>query len=327
MGLFDVGTVIKGIKFNSVSFDDIETFEEYLNANNHERVPFFSGIYSYYLPSMLAGDKFLWKIIDGSLCFFQKHRNYIELSSTPLSKKPLSEDGMFKLLEKVYKVLKVVNDNKHTSDMMYLIKNDVVKLTDKRFKKYVKNYTVYDDFIFRCSDLINLSGKKYSSRRNIVNNFKKTYPNHNFRFYTEADIPAIRRVRDVWKKERSSVLKSFWDDKIFEVRIKNVDALKYRIVVAEVDEKIQGFLMVSPHCKNTLCVVMENTNVELKGLTECLWYESLRLNQDMGEFENDGGGYTPKHGLYHYKASHRPIMMLELSSVGVDRNVFPKLKG
>ena len=163
MGLFDVGTVIKGIKFNSVSFDDIETFEEYFNANTHERVPFFSGIYSYYLPSMLAGDKFLWKIIDGSLCFFQKHRNYIELSSTPLSKKPLSEDGMFKLLEKVYKVLKVVNDNKHTSDMMYLIKNDVVKLTDKRFKKYVKNYTVYDDFIFRCSDLINLSGKKYSS--------------------------------------------------------------------------------------------------------------------------------------------------------------------
>ena len=66
------------------------------------------------------------------------------------------------------------------------------------------------DYLYLRSDLAELSGKKFHKKKNHVNNFLNTYPNHEQRLINEELIPAAFTVLEQWR--RDSLLKNDNED-------------------------------------------------------------------------------------------------------------------
>ena len=112
--------------------------------------------------------------------------------------------------------------------------------------------------------------------------------------------------------------------------LKNVDALGIKVFVMEIDGKIEGFISIARLGKDCSMVINENTNLEIQGMTEKLWYLGLEATKEFGEFSNDGNGGSPKDGLYRYKESHKPVMLIPKMAVrlndksSIDYSMFDK---
>ena len=58
------------------------------------------------------------------------------------------------------------------------------------------------NYIYRIADLTNLSGKKYHAQKNMLNHFKRSYPEYQFRPLTTALLPACAEALERWCGER-----------------------------------------------------------------------------------------------------------------------------
>lgn len=58
------------------------------------------------------------------------------------------------------------------------------------------------DYLYFRSDLAELAGKKFHKKKNLVNAFRNTYPNHGMRFLEPALIPQALEVLDRWRADR-----------------------------------------------------------------------------------------------------------------------------
>lgn len=76
------------------------------------------------------------------------------------------------------------------------------------FKKlYEKYYDIYEsrnefDYIYNSTDLINLSGKKYHSKRNHISAFSKKYDWH-YEDITELNIDKVKECADKWYQQNA----------------------------------------------------------------------------------------------------------------------------
>jgi hypothetical protein len=314
MSLFNVETAfddnvvnINGVDFNRVVLSDKKTFEDIYFKQHYSNMFWennFAYIYAYADAS--KSTDVLWKIINGFMCVFIYIRRSKRLASlvNPVAiGKKLDKNTLVEIL----KIFKKVNGSEICSNFIDMNKNNLHLFNVAR-----GNGLGYDDlpsdFIFKCEDLIKLEGSKFKSRRQVVNQFKRRYPNYVIRYATDNDLDAIFTVRDGWIKARFKNIKQVWDREIFKSMIKYRKELGIRTMVAEVDGIVEGFLTISKLCDNCSVVITENTNLKFQGMTELLWYESLKMNLDLGEYEDDGnGGLNKKDGLYRYKASNNPV--------------------
>ena len=225
-----------------------------------------------------------------------------------------------KLVECI-EILKTVNssvDKKYFSAMDYFPKDVLFECYD--IKDFYSCKDNFSDFIFRVSDLVELKGKKYKSRRHIINKFSEEHPNHTFRPYKESDFEDVMRIRERWISDRFGAnKKKVWDYYIFQEMMKLIKELGLRVFVMEVDGKIEGFITIAKLGKDCSMVINENTNLEYQGMTEKLWYLALGATSDFGEFSNDGNGGNEKDGLFRYKMSHNPVLLIPKVTVIIDK--------
>jgi len=75
------------------------------------------------------------------------------------------------------------------------------------FEKYYRDKFTFTetpesfDYIYNQSDLMNLSGKKYHSKRNHISSFLRTYENWSYEEITEQNISECKEMLDCWYKE------------------------------------------------------------------------------------------------------------------------------
>lgn len=78
----------------------------------------------------------------------------------------------------------------------------------QKFKEFYGNlYDVFEsrnefDYIYNSSDLINLSGKKYHSKRNHISSFSKQY-NWHYENITLDNIYAVKKCAEIWYAQNS----------------------------------------------------------------------------------------------------------------------------
>jgi len=89
----------------------------------------------------------------------------------------------------IYPILRGLNEK---------MKNYIMKECEHCFEFIsYRNYDV-DEYLYLSENLINLTGKKYSVKRNHLNKFLKTYPNFQERDYHFSDFPRIKEALDTW---------------------------------------------------------------------------------------------------------------------------------
>lgn len=315
---------IEGFKFNHFHIDDKPVFDDIYFSVGYDSLVWensFSYLYAY-AKSMTKNMVLLWRFVGEHLFIFEYNTKSKRISSYC---NPVSKNNQGNLRHDILlctKMMARINKTTYTSFSYFknAVFDDIFDISAIR-KNGGKKWDEYSDFIFRCSDLINLEGKKYKTRRHLVNKFKSTYPNHVVRLMTDDDFDDVIRVRNFWIKSRfDNDTKKVWDYDIFPHTLANRDVLGNRVFVIEVDGVIQGFFILARLGNNCSLVINENTNLEFEGLTEYLWYESLRRSTDLGEYENDGNGGPHGDGLYNYKMSHRPVMTIPKMGVRMNKS-------
>ena len=166
------------------------------------------------------------------------------------------------------------------------------------------------DYIYLQSDLANLSGKKYHSKRNHISVFSKKYDWHSEPI-TQENKPQILECVEKWYKENSEKMDELMETEKEGVRfmLENMQVLNMRGLAIFVDGKAVAFTLGSPINRDVFDVHIEKAlpeyataytvinNEFAKTLTD---YKYINREDDLG-----------LEGLRKAKLSYKPHILLK----------------
>lgn len=126
------------------------------------------------------------------------------------------------------------------------------------------------NYVYRIDDLTNLSGKKYHAQKNMLNHFKRNYPEYQFKPLTAALLPACRQALDFWCASRQNNNTSF-PTLLQESRAINqmfahwADLDIYGACIL-LQGQVQAFAIAEILNEDTVAVLIEKANSQIKGL-------------------------------------------------------------
>lgn len=168
------------------------------------------------------------------------------------------------------------------------------------------------DYTYLTQDLINLAGRAFHGKKNHANQFRRAYPNYEYRPITKDIIPATIDFALEWCRQRGcdgELSLAMERDAIVEC-LELFDELGYKGGVILVDGKVQAFTYGEMLNDDTAIIHVEKGNGEFKGIYAVInqefcqeaWPDTTYINreEDMGE-----------PGLRKAKESYRPVKMIE----------------
>ncbi len=165
--------------------------------------------------------------------------------------------------EKVYKLISDYQNGKHfyIAGLSAEIVNNIACIPDNCTISYDRNAS---DYIYLTQDLIELSGKKFHSKKNFVNSFKNSYK-YEFVEYNESYYQEILNLYDNWmshsehavdKKEKIAIMRALADYK----------ELNLKIGLLLVSGKIVAFSVSAISVHNIAQVFFEKADTQYKGV-------------------------------------------------------------
>lgn len=327
MGLFNLNDrikICKGVDVKLLSEEDEALFLEYLGNNDKERISFYASFY-YLFPLSESGNnfKYYYCILDNYLCIYE-YSKYTKLYSIKTS--PINKNGDYTELGTYFirfiGILSKLNGGKQIASKNVI---KVCNIVDYELFVNRRSEKDYKEFVFLCSDLINLQGKPYKTRRHMVNKFKTDNPTFEFRAFAKDDYNSAMAIYEAWilDYKKRYPKESICNSGLFEITLKRIldGCHNYDAFVCAINGKVEGIIVLTPLCKDTCSVLLEYTNLNIVGMTEFMWYESLRNVNYL--YENDGTGGPDSDGLFFYKNSHKPIMFLETRTISLNKKGSP----
>jgi len=169
----------------------------------------------------------------------------------------------------------------------------------------------YFDYIYYRSDLVELKGKKYQSKRNHINKFNKEYK-FEYLPITKDIVPLCLKLEDEWCKNNACKCD---EDLLNERRsmiytLQHLDRLDGIGGAIRVDDKIVAFSFGSPINKNTFGIHVEKADIRIEGIYSVInqlfashipeQYVYVNREEDLGV-----------EGLRKAKLSYHPVILLE----------------
>lgn len=174
----------------------------------------------------------------------------------------------------------------------------------------------YSDYIYLREDLATLKGKKFQSKRNHINNFKKQY-SYEYLPITPELVPHCLRLEHKWFKANDPT--SEGDDLTFERRsltyaLQNFEALGLMGGAIRVGSEIVAFTFGSPINHNTFGVHVEKADVSYQGTFTIINQEfASRIPEQYIYVNREEDLGLP--GLRQAKLSYNPVFLLEKNVV------------
>ncbi|TWV13141.1 DUF2156 domain-containing protein [Bacteroidaceae bacterium HV4-6-C5C] len=169
----------------------------------------------------------------------------------------------------------------------------------------------YADYIYLRSDLATLSGKKFQSKRNHVNKFRRTY-NYEYLPLTSDRIPECLELEAEWCKQNDCDQTDGTGNerRALIYALHNFDALGLTGGILHVDGKIVAFTFGMPINQDTFGVHVEKADTRIDGAYAMINYEFanhipekyiyLNREEDLG-----------LEGLRKAKLSYQPTLLLD----------------
>ncbi len=178
------------------------------------------------------------------------------------------------------------------------------------------------DYVYRASDIIELKGNAYASKRNEINKFKKTNPD--FQIATlDIDLHGndILLLINNWVSERikympdenmDTFLDGIYAERIATKRlIQDYHQLSLIGLVIFIDDRLVGFTVGERINKTTASVIIEKTDFHVLGCAQFIFREFAKVlfeNYDI-EFINVGDDMGFEN-LKKVKMSYRPTKLI-----------------
>lgn len=169
------------------------------------------------------------------------------------------------------------------------------------------------DYIYLQEDLAELKGRKFSSKKNKINKFKKMY-NFTYEKISKENIEDIRAFQRRWTENRKEDTIIISETLGIEELLNNYERLELRGGVIKVDEKIVAYAIGEKLTENMGVIHIEKGILDYQGS-----YQMINMYVAKEEFsdvefinrEDDFGSV----GLREAKLSYQPIKFLKKYSV------------
>lgn len=230
-------------------------------------------------------------------------------SKDPFGLQPIGTGQKEKALEILFGCL---NELTVSPSIRRVSENFVNEYVD--FNRYT---TIFDrdnsDYVYRTRDLIELEGRKYHRKKNLLNKFMKNYRS----VYRELDIELVECFMDM--QESWCLLKNCLDtpdllseDYAVHVALKYLEELDYQGGAIQIDFKIEAFSLGEVLNPNTAVIHIEKANPDIPGLYSAInqlfcshaWnhIEYINREQDLGVegLRQAKESYYPHHMVNKY---------------------------
>lgn len=151
----------------------------------------------------------------------------------------------------------------------------------------------YHDYIYKTKELIELKGKKYSSKRNFIKQFEKQNFKTIFETITSQNIEDVKQFLIKWFNKHSNDDESIiWEKNALELTLNNLELFELKTIVLKIDGIIEAFAIGTYITNNMAVLQYKKANSTIKGLyqyfdKECIKimfseYEYINFESDMG---------------------------------------------
>lgn len=274
----------------------------------------------------LSNGSGFFSIIEDSFCFFLLTNGQLSMLLPPIGKQgnaALAMSRCFALMEEnnssqIYTKIEYVDEILVSSFADHL--EEGTSMLDIHDGYVIERSLV--DYVYNSIDLIDLKGNNYSSKRNEINKFKRSYPEHQIETLSvEKHAEGITRLVNQWISDRMKYMPleqtDAFIDGIYSERIaikrmlKDYQALDLIGLVILIEGEIKGFTVGEKINRDTASVIVEKTDFEILGCAQYIFREfakvlaneygitSINVGDDMG-FEN----------LKKVKMSYRPSKLI-----------------
>ena len=285
---------IDKLKFLPITIDDKEIFDEFfINNDSISCANDFSTIFCWNVEGNVR-----YTIVDDDVLIVYniyegKKAYYFPISKSKQNIRPYVE-----------MILDCENYNCHF--IAQLEQNALNQISD------IEGYELIDDrdfsdYIYLSKDLQDLKGKKYHSKRNHLNKFRKSY-SYTFREYEKSDYQKCMDLYDLWLERSGSSPTS--EKTAIELALKNYQALKLKCGVIEIDGEIKAFSINSllPN-KRAGNVLFEKADVNYDGIFAAINNFSVKMFfKDIEYINRQEDMGIP--GLRKAKLSYHPAFIL-----------------
>lgn len=198
-------------------------------------------------------------------------------------------------------------------------KNGKIVFIPESYKEFLKeDFIVTDerdsfDYIYLQEDLAELKGRKFSSKKNKINKFKKTY-NFTYEKISRENIEDIRIFQREWTENRKEDTIIISETMGIEELLNNYETLELRGGVIKVDGKIVAYAIGEKLTENMGVIHIEKGIFDYQGS-----YQMINMYVAKEEFsdvklmnrEDDFGSL----GLREAKLSYQPIEFIKKYSI------------
>ena len=294
-------------ELNEITIDKKELFERYL-----KRRISISSEFSF-------TNLFMWRksydirytIINDMLCILPKHADGPRSATFPIGF--IGEDGKALDIKPVINELLSFFDDIGEAPLFRLYDDRTVKaLTDAFPDRFIITEDRNSfDYVYRVDELIALSGKKFHSKKNHINKFKKLYPNFEYCKMTPDFAGECLALFDSWSNNKDYGQDGYSEEReaICEL-LNNWDVLGVIGGCLRVDGEMVAFSLGEELSNDTVVIHLEHANTDYEG---CF----AMMNQQFLEHEWQNYTYVNREedmgipGLRKAKESYKPTLMIK----------------
>lgn len=177
----------------------------------------------------------------------------------------------------------------------------------------------FPDYIYHTTDLIQLRGNAYKTKRNEINQFCRTYPTHRIEPLARRHWLGMRELLSTWMQDRLKGLRGTavtefiagveLERQGIERALAHYDALGLSGLCLLIDDRVEGFTFGERISPTMASVLVEKTNFAIPGAAQYLFREFARTFSDC-TYINVGDDLGLEN-LRRVKMSYRPVMFGE----------------
>lgn len=291
------------INFKRIEKADKPIFDEFYKANYYENAyACFTGLYMWRNLSNTC-----WAMVDDVIYLAAQWKNKTA-AFQPLCSPDKVQDAIAKIIE----LFEERGDKLHLYGLEKSFVEELAKYPDAQFE--ISSDRDTSDYVYSAESLINLSGRKFHSKKNHVNSFYKDYPSAEYLPITADIIPKCRDELNRWYGSRAAdnpddVFLRYEHDAILEI-FDDYDFFKLKGGALLVGGKIIAFTFGEQLNSDTAVIHVEKADPEIRGAFAAInqnfiaheWSDMTYINR-----EEDMG----LEGLRQAKESYRPVKMIE----------------
>ena len=274
----------------------------------------------------LSNGSGFYSIIDDTFCFFLLTNGDISMLLPPIGLR----ENIIKAIPTCFNLM-VYNNNSNMNTKIYYVDESIVNEFVNELEEHTEIFDLLADYIveralvdyvYETSDLIELKGNSYSTKRNEINKFRRIHPDHILETLdVEKHADGILELLNKWISDRMKYLPADQTEQFLDGIFSERSAIKRMLsayndlgligLVIIDNGQLIGFTVGEKINSDTASVIIEKTDFEVLGCAQYVFrefskvlfekYQVTRINvgDDMG-FEN----------LKKVKMSYRPSLMI-----------------